>query len=75
MVDQWGCETEVARPIAPCRVQCSKFRDLMIVRLRAKNVSLVDIGGILGISRQAVHKRIKNMPDEIQEYYRRASLG
>jgi hypothetical protein len=70
-----GEPVEPTEPIDIDAVTSERFRDILIVRLRAKNVSLRKIGGIIGITHEAVRKRLEMLPDPVQEYYRNVPLG
>ncbi len=53
----------------------SRVRDMIIVKLKAMDISERTIAKILGIKQPSVNKRYKMIPEEVRKFYGRATMG
>lgn len=52
----------------------ARVRDVIIIRLRRRKVSLRDIGRILNVSHETIRTRIKAIPPAVRAYYEEGVL-
>jgi len=73
-VNRQGIGVAVERGLDSDAKTIELARDVMIVKLRARQVSFRVIGGILGITRQSAHERYQRIPGEARAFYRSRPL-